>query len=1737
MPASPHRQRIRQSWQPARLQGAPAKIWLIVRRFTASLIAVALIGWCLFLLYQWVTGERTYFVRLSVSTYQPLRGQPISYANRDFLAFQKLEKLFANCEIADPFAEPLTANRLLNEVRGDSKWNIRSKDTLILYLTAHGVVRDKQAWLLCETENEESEFLKVADLLTSLKNVAARTKLLIIDAGRNGSDTRLGPIINSFPKLLDDAIQEARDPYLWVISANDSFERSHISPALRQSVFGIVLSSGLGGDADNNSDGQIALNELVSYLRTNVSNWVKQATLNNETQTPRLMHFNSKQLSAAPILLASSSRSQPAEPNTEPEKNEVREDSSIWSTISADLKEIVPEHLRELPEHLGGHGEGGNHGGGEAVGSHSKTETPEAHDAGEVHDSAKAEGGDESQAENNLVAIVQRKLQEAWEKCAQIETSAETSPPSTFAPPLWRELNERLLWYEKFCTAELPVNKKKPWQSAVNDLSGINRSLHEYSENAASKPRSDNIVDRIRAISPRISISVDDLRNTSVALLKLVAANDRGKPIPDDLKSFTDEYRDLLNRNDSTSDDLNALLDKNKELRFEDLYEYQLLKLRGNLNVPWELLRLALLVRLEGEQVAANLLCGTGWVRQSIESADRLRTEGERTIFDQTDANWQIDAQAHLSDARTQYQRASEELRLIQETIRKRNLILAKLPDYVRVVHLGNLTTGLNQSWEKRLSNLFTLLKKTGETLAEPSGATLSASFPKLSEQLHEALAIIDDSKNVTENPALASDLLLTNLLSPELRLRLTEELPSLAKKSLPSPDDPLNEPPPPTSGVSKTHWDEIVQQLEIELELARLAGIDDEKIKALEEICNTPDSDDSDPKRWDKIIEASEQLKELYSNLPQTIKSLTKSRSLTEDAKTRSTRLAELRQATTCWILLDRQHQENIEPNSNLVSKLEQAAWYDLLHWHSLRFYRAAVDVPKLDHDYLLGLSANLIKLANSVPNQPKLTPHAQPQLLIEDVSWIALDAANDAPMSFTVRSLSSTGMPVWLFAQYDKNLLDVKGVYPEDKLNSVKNESYAADRDLIEPDYASLFKRFELEPSRQIPPGASQRIDLKVSRLNNAEGSAKLIIKAVSEKSFVRNEAEVRLPGRDQLTLSVDSEKDFWEPTNQGILLKPLPGHIKDFSLQLANRTKVEKKIRISFLKPQVLPKTDGEFVFPSGALDREDANKVLERFKPIKLTADFPEFSVTLPSTGKPTRLEVPDSKQANLLPPDDPASTTKTPKLYLPYGLLAVLEDENGKMTIRRIEILPQRPFGYLEAKANYDATTRELEIIVRAPNSNLVPTDGFHFLTRVEGISRQFSPKLDATLNTSEPIASSSTATESSARMYARLLANQREINASVDVDGYPRAFIFRFRGESHRNVEPKDDLLEIRIVKPESRTSFSARETVPASVQVDAPKNSFGYKDRSSFFEIGIDKNRDGEFLNEDTPSLKFFSDRQLLIEATGFSPLGTLTLKTSVDDFHDIPVNSSGLMNDTVDLLAQLHTASSIRNKLSKPVEIHLDGIGPRIIAVLNPSQPNREVVVGNDLEVLVQSDPNEPDLSGIKAVDVAWDLGVTRDQKDAKWEVAKSVVGGWFAKLPTKDLAPRRYTVLMRATDSVGNVGILEEEVEVVVKPEPVKKIKPAKPSPTNSLSGEVKFGGDVVGNAEVRLLSEDGTILATVKSDASGRYTFTKVLPGKYTVLVEGQAKARIREGKSSVTVVAFPMPQPPANVDLH
>jgi tRNA A-37 threonylcarbamoyl transferase component Bud32 len=593
-----------------------------------------------------------------------------------------------------------------------------------------------------------------------------------------------------------------------------------------------------------------------------------------------------------------------------------------------------------------------------------------------------------------------------------------------------------------------------------------------------------------------------------------------------------------------------------------------------------------------------------------------------------------------------------------------------------------------------------------------------------------------------------------------------------------------------------------------------------------------------------------------------------------------------------------------------------------------------------------------------------------------------------------------------------------------------------------------------------------------------------------------------------------SLDANPGLWSASIDGIVLHPLPNRELAIGFNLTNRTKVNKTVDISFIVPDRIPSSDRLVNLSRGALQRAAAEAILKDFlKDFDDKSLMQTLTMELPASRESVRVRLTPlagqriSDQANLLLPDQ-ATAESFHGIEIPYGMIVVVRDlETDRWFLRRVVISPRQPRSYLKAIAEYDGTA-SLRIKVTATNHDLVPPEGIKLSAAFTGISEQLDSTREATLR----------APTYEATLSGVVPPNAPEvINVTIDVDDYPRAFIFRIPRQTNSVVEPVTDAMDVRLeVQGEKRAFKAPDEKVPVILKVDAPYNTFG-DGNEAYVEVGIDSDQDRLLADAGEQQWTLRSDRQVSVAATNFALNGTLTLETKISDFSlDLTTNAR---IRPVWVLSRLW-APPLEPVTSEPIEIKLDGAPPKIEEIRLPSS---QIEVGKDLEITVFAS----DLSGVAKVEAIFETlssGNAQGEKPA-WEVAQpNNEGGWVANLKTDKLLPgTRHQVLVKATDEVGHVSEgRSDEVQVVAKP-----VEGSQTPEQQNLSKFVDVKGRVLyrGQALKSMVKFDPPLappIGPVETDDGGNFTIRRVPVGKHTLKARGRGGAYYRNAELVIEV---------------
>lgn len=1353
-------------------------------------------------------------------------------------------------------------------------------------------------------------------------------------------------------------------------------------------------------------------------------------------------------------------------------------------------------------------------------------------------------------------------LLDAWKWRDRSEASDEEPRPVDYAPQLWHEFQSWLLAEEHL---DLAGGESDP--SAIGDrLKKLLPRLQELPHVAPlDEDQPPDFAARIAAFAPHLPAGIDN--PASLAMAQLYA--ERGsRPLEPEIAA-TAQTIDHLSHDGSFSE-LSAWLAKlNPQLdRFAEVRLARSLSAAAGattIGPDWPAMQLALQAERLGQQVVAIDPAILPWIERRVEAADRLRLAGERTLLDGIGANRRQRGSSLLRQAIDSYLQSADDAAVVAGALQLENDLVNRAPYYVAWYDPIMLSPSPDTPRPADLSDLLDRLAALSAALDSGDPArldeikNLTAQMTPLVEQIETGLGEITVAalagRGAIGRVSRIESLLATPLPNAELRntllMALSDADARLAKSYHPALIPGVVEPPP---AITPDQWRQVDLRANLELAVARLAsGINtgsasesdaadansaeaqaieplDEAYAALHAAIDALGASQSNSAAaadevWLAARRFGAAAREFDRSLPGQIETAFEANSDLSVRATRPNRLAAVRQAARAMRLVDARDVKQLA-DVDPIGAAHDADLFDLLSWQVQRYETAAADAPPADAEYFAGAARSYRLQAEQIPHQPQLEVLGVVPLAISGTSTVSLTTEPEQVVDVAIERTGSVAAPVWLMVDYDPALLDVQLpskpiVYRQPQLEAEPRASGpAADEQLpLNP------QRFGLAPSLQLHAGDSEPLRIKIQAKPGARLATRLIVKAISADSYIRHEVQVILPPPETLELTVEGTPGTWTPAETRVQLNPFPNRKTAYRLGLVNRGLVDRTVDVQLLSAEHAPVS----LPPLTALSAADAATVLSRFGATAPVATLEKIGV--PAGGRSVALPFPppkeEKKPEQAGPPaaggeeatagvDTKSAPAPLPPLKTPleHGLVVVINDSQTHLsTIRWLDIAPQRPRRFVHAKVAYDFDAGRLRIRVQPQDRSLLPPGTVHVhadLLPVPPAGTQ--TRLDGEL----------TAPDYEANLYADIVPDPgKTLTVRISVDGYPRAFIYRVPlGMASPDVAESLDLREVRILAPLSGAAYKAPiDTLPVDFEVDSPLGAFDNPD--DVVEIGIDVNRQRDLRGDRT--VRINTDRQVAIGLDRLAPGGSLTLESRVGDFHQFPVPVPGLRNARVDLMGRIFAGG--KAGWSEPVEIVLDGSPPQIERVeLHPPI----VVIGpKDEEVSVWATDNE--LSGVSQIEAAFDpLGTGHFGGLAPAVLMdRSTSGYWTTKLPTKLLTPGDITLLIRATDAVGNESDFTKIKCHVVT------LDQANGHGTGEMSrllGTVFFGPDPLPAAKLTLAGDPKVKLDPVVSDEHGNFTFAAVPLGKYKLTAEGLIHNKKRKAEQDVTIEAGLNPTP-------
>ncbi|MCH8829787.1 MAG: hypothetical protein IID45_09440, partial [Planctomycetes bacterium] len=885
-----------------------------------------------------------------------------------------------------------------------------------------------------------------------------------------------------------------------------------------------------------------------------------------------------------------------------------------------------------------------------------------------------------------------------------------------------------------------------------------------------------------------------------------------------------------------------------------------------------------------------------------------------------------------------------------------------------------------------------------------------------------------DETTNAASNTTVAPgdlsqwlELLATSRLTAEDRLSLLKAIPIAAytsARSIRLPQTPIDPVEPRRIGADD--WKRSVRWASLYVGIAELSLIEESvsdpkngrtrigrirnayrKFLSAAVAARTDPSTAEENRIWTSHREFSAELSQFFQSLPSRIGSAAAEAVGEEGAKALMNRRTRMARAARALRLLSARDVAKIG-HQNLIEQIRRSALYELLSWQRSRALSARRDAHEGDLALLNSAAASYRDQAASIFGRLPDVVSVPTRLQVDGPAFIDLTAGpfRDVVIQSQVRGTHST--PAWTVLEYDPDIIQVELAPGESAFDM---SALRQDRN------AGLYPYRPRQPARFVlKPGRTSFLKFRVRRLKpTLSQPALLIVRTITDSEYRRKTITVRLPSPEIIAVeatSIPPTAGTVTQQNEGVVLHPFPNRETEFALSLRNAGHFARVVDVELLA------SSAKFpdVFPSQEINAQRAVRILAQLRPfrviglaekIEISADGHSVKLQLTAPTKGATAGSPGSANQPENGADDSGG------IRVQNGFVLVIRDVKTKGTFfRRIAFAPQRPRRFLRPKLSYDRTRRVIDVRFVPFDSASLPLEPIKIAAELRPTGVANDPVLaEAQISRDNPHASLSLPIPAQ---------NDRIVEVWIHVDGFPRAFIYRI--PTDRNTADLPELIgrkSVRIVEPSTGLAISSKtKSIAATIQVDAPVGSF--QNGTDFVEFGTDVNRDRKLSGD--PSLRFRNDRQIDLRLKELTADGTLKFRVDVTDFHvRIPTVP---LNQRVNLLGRLVIGG--KTEWSRPLQIILDAQPPKISRITN-------VVETVEKPFKISVNVTDHGLSGVTKVEFLLDVSRT-GQFPAEAESIPGKpgpLGNWSATIDPGKNPPGNYTILVRATDRVGNVS----------------------------------------------------------------------------------------------------------------
>ena len=1715
----------------------------------------------LFMLFPPFFSPETHLVLIGSRADDGLNLPPLPFVAEDLEALAEIPEVVAT-DHSEAWSSAATAKQLGRYLEESG---LSAREQLILYVNAHTIAVDGKVFLICDNFDLRSPELgrvSIQSFLQQVRQVPAKRKLIVLNAGSVVSDSRLGVVDNDFTMALSAAVQATQDASLWLYVSHQDNEQSYPSPSANRSVFGMFVSAGLQGAADLNGDRQVQLSELVAFTSANTSNWVRQASDRQARQTPRLFWGGGEKLTSNPTLISLYETDAPLTVASLIGLSPAG-DAAGFHGASGTMQGV-------LNRHRSAHASGATQtAGAKPTGATTTAASESGGDSdaavandqeGESGKAASAAGGGEVSAEsladqrfNQYLKDRQQalaNLQSAWEERDQAERLFQPlSPihhPIEAAPHLWNELQAELLKLEE----ELAGGQAYRPENVDGVLEKITKAKSAPADDpAAASKQPENQLPALldEPLNGSQLAMLRELRQSasSMALIELldeipgVKQPSTLKPAAPGGGNRLESLRVTLSAADAKPlQQWFKTKSKPSDVALRDLV--YLRKLAAS-DIDWRLIQRSARCCLLGERLAALDLVSPGWVRDHVERADQLRFFAEQLLLDQIGIDWEIRSEELLSHASGLYRDAEAELVTIRNAQWALQQTLSKVPSYLTWYTESSDHLAKARAYQQ-LQALLASMSKASQLLSDPAQGDADA-LAGLTRELYESVAMIEQFcgskplQRLNGRPPQPGDTTnaLTLLASPvgdgvdRMRVRMemparSHQLASAFQLANVSPQDGLLK----HLQASNEHQPGAADELQRWQQRAEL-------IAAWMKLGMPYHVQQSDESPVVIAIKDAEQALQRFHEARKTSDKEAGGREITQIMAGFERAVGQFYSAMI----------PGIELSLLATSEADRLAATRLL---GMLDPRDAFQLSELDVDSLLLRS----RVASTSQWQQRRTNQ-----------WLAFHALPLAdPNDTAVETKFATASPLKVTVSgkidlryQDDQVVDVSLYNPSQQSRTV-SVSVEYQQQLLRLQMDSTFawtagvSQFGSRRMTQldIPAGETVEIPLQVRRQPGASASSTFIFDVFDQSTLELSSAaptvllhRSRLPVEMPVAelVAVQGQRQVMSG-GQGLTWKPYPNRVADFKLGVTNRSGIEKNIKVA--------------CYPlSGPISQQMWDEPVDAFLGIKPLTEFKVVASgdgqvafaklaeaeTPPKPAKDAIAAKADSSAAKAEPSDGPAK--RPPSTAMPSGMAVVLTDlESGESTLRPITFAVQRPRRFVRPRVGYDVINQRIRVDVQPINVKQLPL-GKPVEVSCE-LANDFGGRAQGKMR-GQLIGSPQRAS-----MFINMPSPPPQVaRVHLNVDGYPRAFIYDVAcNEPSNDVPEVKSLMSIQIDgAAKGRTIKSglmgAADAIDLNLKIDAPIGSFehrigGLDQQADEVELGLDLEKSGQ----PAPGtiVRLNSDRQVRVGFVKAKPDGTITLDTEVADA-SVSLTTKRLENLEVDVTSRL-TVNGV-SKAFPNASVMIDTAAP-IVGPVNRTDGLSFAGVNQELDFEVWA---WDEAASVTEVIAAFDVDGSGEFPEAGPTFSASQIQGrrWSLSVPVGARSGTR-RLLVKGIDAVGNesdpIGV---EIEVVSLEQQEQLVE----GQTVTLIGKVLLREKTVSGAQLLLVEVADPAVAPAQptapgkvfravSDPEGNFALNDVPPGAYKLASRGVVRNKVHRTELPVVVEVGPKRQQRTDVVL-